>query len=142
MGSCLEEQLWYAGDADLDVNGRAGDRCRARAALLEAGRRDPPVQRVPGANHGFMLGAGEVAGADGTAEAAGVGGRLISPGVGGAGVEGDRHAAGGAQREVDGCELIAGGARLDLAGEPQVRVVGPWRLDRLAGSADDAVDQR
>src|SRR5215470_5077970 len=125
MGSCLEEQLWYAGDAELDVDGRAGDRCRARAALLEAGRRDRPVQWLPGADHGSVPGAGEVAGADGSAEAAGVGGPLISPGVGGAGVEGDRRAGGGAQREVDGCELIAGGARLDLAGEPQVRVVGP-----------------
>jgi len=33
MGSCLEVHKWYAGDAELDVDGRAGDRSRARAAL-------------------------------------------------------------------------------------------------------------
>src|SRR5258708_39567255 len=97
---------------------------------------------MPGTDHGRVVGAGEVAGADGTTEAAGAGGRVISPGVRGTGIEGDRRAADGAQREVDGCELAAGGAGLDLAGEPQARVVGPWRLNRLPGSAGDAVDQR
>src|SRR5260370_31741409 len=97
---------------------------------------------MPGTDHGPVVGAGEVAGADGTTEAAGAGGRVISPGVRGAGVEGDRRAADGAQREVDGCELTARGARLDLAGEPQVRVLGPRRLNRLAWSAGDAVNQR
>src|SRR5258708_19287412 len=97
---------------------------------------------MTGTEHGRVVGAGEVAGADGTTEAAGAGARVISPGVRGAGVEGDRRAADGAQREVDGCELTARGARLDLAGEPQVRVLGPRRLNRLAWSAGDAVNQR
>src|SRR5215813_3115131 len=142
MGCCREAQLRYASDAELDVNGRAGDRSRTWAALLEAARRDFPVQRVAWTYHGCVVGAGEIAGADGTAETARAGGRVIPPGVCGAGVEGDCRVAGGAQRELDGCELIAGGARLNMAGEPQLRVVRPRRLNRLAWSAGDAVDQR
>src|SRR5262249_31378647 len=141
LGSCLEEQLFHTGDAELDVDGRAGDRSGARG-LQEADRRDRPVQRVPGTNHGCVFGAREVVGAEGIFEAAGVSGRLIRPGVRRAGVEDDRRIAGGAQREVDGCDLTARGTRLDMAGEPQARVIGPWRLNRLAWSTGDAVNQR
>src|SRR5690242_15300371 len=133
MGSCLKVQRRYASDAELDVDGRAGDRSSARG-LQEAGRGDRPVQRVPGTNDCSAAGAREVAGGDGIAEAARVGGRVIPPGVGGAGIESDRRAAGGTQREVDRSELATGSARLDVAGEPQARVIGPWRLNRLAWS--------
>ena len=141
VGGCLEAQGWYAGDAELDVDGRAWDRSRARAALQETARGDRPVQRMPGTDHGCVAGAGDRAGADGTTEAAGAGGRIVAASVCGTGIEGDRRAADGAQREVDGCELIAGGARPDLAGEAQAGVAGPWRLDRLAWRAGDAVDR-
>src|SRR6266567_3888561 len=140
MGGCLEAQGRYAGDAELDVDDRAGDRSSPRG-LQEAGRRDGPVQGVAGADHGCVVGAGQVAGADRIAEAAGAGGRVIAPGVGGAGIEADRGAADGAQREIDGCELAMGGARLDLAGKSQAQVTGPWRLNRLAWRAGDAVNQ-
>jgi hypothetical protein len=50
MGGCLEVQGWYAGDAELDVDGRAGDGSGARG-LQEAGCRDRPVLRVPGADY-------------------------------------------------------------------------------------------
>src|SRR5215467_10756934 len=141
MDSRLEVQERNASNTEVDVDGRAGDRSSAQG-LEEAGRRDRPVHRVAGTNHYSVVGAGEVAGADGIAEATGAGGCPILPGVRGAGVEGDRHGADGAQREVDGRELSTRRAWLDLAGQPEARVFGSWRLNRLARGTRDAINQR